>query len=108
MSREYYAIDNTYGIHTVDSDGDRIGYVKVFDSAKKRDEWVQSDPYEGGNVHYEAIPSSDAKRLMAKAIKRSGYMLDVLRRDGLIDVPSDVDSLSIAKITECYDGRFNN
>ena len=40
----YYAIEHTYGAHTVDSDGHVIGVIHRFESRPARDAWVQAGP----------------------------------------------------------------
>lgn len=60
---KYYGIDCGYGANVVNSDGERMGTVKVFGTKAERDAWVESDHFDG-NWHRAAITGSEARHIM--------------------------------------------
>ena len=77
----YYAFLNSYGIGTRHADGGRIGTLKVFDSKRERDAWVDADTWDG-NYHREPVSSHEARRIMLDML----YSLGVF--DPVFDAPS--------------------
>lgn len=59
----YYGIECGYGRNVTDSEGNRLGDVKVFATKAERDAWVDADEFDG-NWHRDSIGSGEARRLM--------------------------------------------
>lgn len=63
----WYGFHNAYG-NGSRMDGERVGRVRVFDSRRERDAWVEADVFDGV-FHREAITSAEARRLMLRDLR---------------------------------------
>lgn len=57
----YYAYYNSHGIGTRHVSGGRVGHIRIFETAKERDEWVSADKWDGfyrreALTHKQAFP----------------------------------------------------
>lgn len=92
----FYAFYNNYGIGTADTDGNRIGELRVFDTKRERDEWVDEEDYSGGNLHREAISGKEAR---AFAIS---YLYNEAPVSSNILYKEDIERLSTDELMKLY------
>lgn len=60
----YYGFSNTYGIGTIDEDGQRIGVLHVFSSCSMRQRWEDLD-----SDCNEPITASEARCILRRMVK---------------------------------------
>lgn len=60
----FYGFEHTYGIGTLDEDGNRIGTLRVFDSRSERQLWEEHDC-----DCNEAITASEARCILRQMVK---------------------------------------
>lgn len=97
MSSHFYAITCTYGPDCIDSDGNRLGTVYVFDSRKDRDKWVAADRWDG-SYHRAALTSDEARKCMT-----SSYLFDWTMLSSRYHIaPDEVSYATMDQIVSCY------
>jgi hypothetical protein len=102
MSKHFYGISCIYGPDCVDGDGKRLGTVRVFNSKKKRDEWVGSERWDGRIYHRAAITSDEARGCMIDS-----YFMDWDALDKRYHIaPDEVRYATMDQIVACYESRL--
>lgn len=84
----YYGFSNTYGIGTIDEDGQRIGMLHVFGSRSLRQRWEDQN-----SDCNEAITASEARRILRRMVKDTTG--DDVRYMGIEDL------LRVAYVSNC-------
>ena len=93
----FYGIYHQNGSNVVDSDGNRLGIVHVFNSRSDRDAWVSADVFDG-NYHRAAITSKEARECMV-----SDPFFDWNRLDRIYHyAPDEVRFAPMSAIVDCY------
>lgn len=63
----FYAIENPYGITTLNTDGSRPNRLRLFTIKNYRDRWVWDDA-----PNRQRVDAKTAKRIIAQAVKAGG------------------------------------
>lgn len=100
----FYAYYNAYGNGTRHADdNDRIGHLRIFESAAERDEWVSADVWDG-SYHREALTYREAlPYLVAEAVMYSGEFPEECRARGAKWMCSVVLSATREEIETAHD-----
>lgn len=93
----FYGIYHQNGSNVVDSDGNRLGTVHVFNSRSDRDAWVSADVFDG-NYHRAAITGKEARKCMV-----NDPFFDWNRLDRIYHcAPDEVRFAPMSAIVDCY------
>ncbi len=95
----YWGFENTYGINTTDSEGNKIGVLVRFESLAERNEWFNADS-RFHDIWRERLSSKQARSVMERFYRRIADPEDV--RLGIYTMPEFVKQLSMDQLWSYY------